>query len=93
MHLENSIVMYSIYNVETLQKVINTVHHIHTITTPYKKLYEGKQDTGLLHPVYINIQGIQLYSKNSLLYLRIVKEKCFSVQRINNTIAHIHKHY
>ena len=52
-------VMYGIYNAETLEKLINTVHHIHNVTTPYEKLFVGKQETGLLHPVYINMQGIQ----------------------------------
>ena len=67
MHLENSRVMYSIYNAETLETPINTVHHINNIATPYEKLFAGKQDTGLLHPIYVNVQGIQLYSINSLL--------------------------
>ena len=74
-HLENSMVMYGIYNAETLQKFINTVHHIHNITPPYERLFVGQQDTGLLQPIYINMQGIQHYSINSLLYLTIVKEK------------------
>ena len=34
MHLEDSIVMYGIYNTETVDKLIDTVHHIHNITTP-----------------------------------------------------------
>ena len=29
MQLENSMLMYGIYNAETLKKLINTVHHIH----------------------------------------------------------------
>ena len=34
MHLEDSMVMYGIYNAETLEKRIDTVHHIHNIITP-----------------------------------------------------------
>ena len=41
MHLEDSMVMYSIYNAETLEKLINTVHHIHNYTSPNKKLFAG----------------------------------------------------
>ena len=37
-HLENSMVMYGIYCAETLEKPINTVHHIYNITSPYDKL-------------------------------------------------------
>ena len=75
MHLENSMVMYGVYNAETLEKLINTVHHIHIVTTLYEKLFAGKQDTGLLHPIYTNMKGIQHYFINSLLYLKIIKEK------------------
>ena len=39
MHLETSMVMYGIYNAETLEKLLNTVHHLHNITTPYEKLF------------------------------------------------------
>ena len=75
MHLEHSMVMYGIYNAEMLEKLINTIHRIHNFTSPYEKLCEGQQDTGLLQPIYINMPGIKHYSINSLLYLRIVKEK------------------
>ena len=75
MHLEDSIVIYGIYNAETLEKLINTVHCIHNNTSPNKKLFAGQQGTALLQPIYANMQGIQHYSINSLLYLRIVKEK------------------
>ena len=33
-HLEHSMVRYGIYTAETLEKLINTVHHIHNITSP-----------------------------------------------------------
>ena len=75
MYLENSMVMYGIYNAETLEKLINTVHHLNNITIPYENLFAGKQNTGLLHPIYVNMQGIQHYSIDSLLYLRTVKGK------------------
>ena len=63
------------YNAETLEKLNNTVHHLHSVTTPHEKLFAGNQNTGLLHPIYINMQGIQHSSISSLLYLRTVKEK------------------
>ena len=47
--------MYGIYYTDTLEKLINTVHHIHNITSPYEKLFAGQQDTGLLHPIYVNM--------------------------------------
>ena len=37
MHLEDSMVIYGIYNAETLEKLIDMVHHIPNITTPNEK--------------------------------------------------------
>ena len=67
--------MCSIYNAETLEKLINRVYHIHNFTSPHEKLFTGQQGTALHLPMYANAQGIQHYSINSLLYLRTVKEK------------------
>ena len=35
MQLENLMLMYGIYNAETLEKLINTVHNIHNMTSLY----------------------------------------------------------
>ena len=77
MHLENSIVIYGIYNTEILGKFINTIHCIHNITTPYEKLFKGQEDTGLLIIVFKNCN----------------RNICSDVQRIYNIIVHIHKCY
>ena len=74
-HLEDLMVMYGIYNAETLEKHINTGHCIHNFASPSEKLLSGQQGTALLQPLYANMQGRQHYFINSLLYLRIVKEK------------------
>ena len=63
MHLEDSMVMYSIYNAEALEKLINTVHHIHNFTSPNERLFAGQQGTVLHQPIYAKIQGIH-YSIN-----------------------------
>ena len=70
MHLEDSMVMYGIYNVETLEKPINTVHCIHNFTLLNEKIFAGQQGTALHTPIYTNAQGIH-YSINSLLYLKL----------------------
>ena len=67
MNLEDSVVMYGIYNAQTFERCINTVHHFHN--------YTSQQGRALHLPMYANTQGIQHYSINSLLYLRTVKEK------------------
>ena len=75
MHLEDSAVMYSIYNAEILEQLINTVHCIHNTTTSNEKLFVRQHSTTVLQSLYANVQGIQHYSINSLLYLRTVKDK------------------
>ena len=76
MHLEDSMVMYGICNTETLEKLLDTVHHIHNITTPNEQLFTGQLNVAFMW--YINThgtQGIQHYAINSLLYLRTIREK------------------
>ena len=46
MHLEDSMVMYGIYNAETSENFINTVHHAFTIShQTNEKLFTGQQGT------------------------------------------------
>ena len=75
MHLEDSMVMNSIYNVDTLEKLINTEHHMHNFTSPNGKLFAGQLGTAMIQPIHAKIQSIHHYSINSLLYLRSIKEK------------------
>ena len=37
MKLDNIVLMYGIYNAETLEKLINTVHEIHNVTSSHEK--------------------------------------------------------
>ena len=39
--LENSVLMYGIYNTETLEKLIDTVHKIHNTTSSHERLFAG----------------------------------------------------
>ena len=39
--IENSMLMYGIYNAETLEKLINIVHCIHNATSSHEKLFAG----------------------------------------------------
>ena len=67
--------MYGIYNAETLEHLINMVHCIHNTTSLHEKLFTGQQNSVTLRSLYVNVQGIQHYSINSLLYLRTVQDK------------------
>ena len=82
--------MCGIYNAETVEKLINIVHHIHSSTSPNKKLFVGQEGTTLLQSTCANTQGIQQYSINSLLYLRIVKEKYVLMYKEFITQLHIY---
>ena len=78
--------MYGIYNSETLEKLIDTVHKMHNATTPNEKLFTGQQNSITLRSIYANAQGIQHYSINSLLYVRTVKVKyvnCTYMQQLS----------
>ena len=39
MHLENTLVMYGIYTEETLEKLVTTVHALHSRQSSYKSLF------------------------------------------------------
>ena len=43
--LENSMLMYGIYNAETLEKLINTVQHIHNTISSHEKLFAGQHSS------------------------------------------------
>ena len=42
MHLENSMLMYGVYNMETLEKLITPVHNIHNTTSSHQRLFSGQ---------------------------------------------------
>ena len=66
MQLENSMLMYGVYNAETFEKLINTVHHIHNTTFSHERLCAGQQSS--LRSLYANSLGLHDYSINPVLY-------------------------
>ena len=81
MQLENSILIHGIYNAETLEKLINTVHNIHNTTSLHERLFAGQQSSLTLRSLYANSLGLHHYSINSLLYLRTVQNKHIALYR------------
>ena len=67
MQLENSMLMYGVYNAETLEKLINTVHNIHNTTSLHERLFAGQQSSLTLRSLYANSLGLHHCSINSLL--------------------------
>ena len=68
MKLDNTMLMYGIYNAETLEKLIETVHEIHNATSLHGKLF-AEHNHSLFRMLYTDALGIQQYATNSLLFL------------------------
>ena len=69
-HLENTLVMYRIYNAKTLENLVKTVHALHSNQTLYEGLFAGQ--TSAAYEAYSEMHGthgIQHYSVNAMLYL------------------------
>ena len=81
MQLENSMLMYGIYNTETLEKLVNNVHDIHNTTSSHERLFEGQQSSLTLKSLYTHSLGLHHYSINSVLYLRTIKDKYIALYR------------
>ena len=80
--------MHGIYNTETLEKLIKTVHEIHNTTSSHDKLFAGEHNDSLFRMLYTDALGIQQYATNSLLFLRIIQDKYISLYR--ELITHLH---
>ena len=79
--LDNTMLMYGIYNAETLEKLINTVQGIHNVTSSHERLFTGEHNPALFRLLYTNALGTQQYAFNSLLFLRIVHDKYISLYK------------
>ena len=86
--LDNTMLMYGIYNTETLEKLIKTVHEIHNATSSHEKLFAGEHNHSLFRMLYTDALGIQQYATNSLLFLRIIQDKYISLYRELMTQLH-----
>ena len=72
-HLENWMAMYCIYNSESLEKLNNTVYEMHNTTIPNEKLFASMLNSW--HTWYFTKDGVYQYATNSILYLKMIKEK------------------
>ena len=76
--LDNTMLMYRIYNAETLEKLINTVLEIQNVTPSHDKLLAGEHNPAIFRLLYMDALGIQQYAFNSSLFLRVVQDKYIS---------------
>ena len=72
-HLEDSMIMYGVYNVDTLEKLIQMVHKMNNGSVWYEKLYVGQVNNWF--DKYSIGQGVYYYAIHPLLYLRTIEEK------------------
>ena len=66
-HLEDSKIMYGIYNADTLETLIDTVHRLHNKSTWNEKLFAGKIDNWYCW--YLLERGVNHYAINSMQFL------------------------
>ena len=90
MQLESSVLMYGVYNAETLEKLITTVHNIHNITSLHERLFVGQHSPLTFRMFYAHSLGLHHYSTNSLLYLRTIQDKYITLYRELITQLHIY---
>ena len=81
MKLDDTMLLYGIYNAETLDKLINTVYEIHNATSSHEKLFAVEHNHSLFRMLYTDALGIQQYETNSLLFPRIIQDKYTSLYR------------
>ena len=80
MHLENTLVMYRIYNAKTLENLVKTVHALHSRPTLYEGLFAGQ--TSAAYEAYLQMHGtcgIQHYVVNAMLYLQMIQDKYIEI--------------
>ena len=59
MKLDDTMLMYGIYNAEMLEKLIKTVHEIHNAYSSHEKLFAGEHDHSLFRILYTDALGMQ----------------------------------
>ena len=79
--LDNTMLLYSIYNAETLEKLVNRDQEIHNVTSSHEGLFAGEHIPALFRLQYTNALGMQQYAFDSLLFLRVVQDKYISLYK------------
>ena len=59
MNLDDTMLMYGIYNVEPLEKLNKSVHEIHNATSSHERLFAGEHNHLLFRMLYTDALGIQ----------------------------------
>ena len=72
-HLEDTMIMYGVYNSDTLTDLIDTVHRMQNFTTWNEKTFTGKLHDWM--KIYSQDEGMHNYAINSVVFLTTVREE------------------
>ena len=72
-HLEDSVVMYGIYNSDTLEALIDTVYRLQNQSTWNERMFAGQMKDW--YHWYLSAKGVSHYAINPLLFLTTTREK------------------
>ena len=72
-HLEDTMIMYGVYNSDTLADLTDTVHRMQNFTTWNEKTFTGKLHDWL--ELYLQDECVHNYAINSVLLLTTIREK------------------
>ena len=56
--LGSLMLMYGVYNAETLKKLIYTVHNIHNTTSSHERLFAGEHSPSIVWTLYAHSLGL-----------------------------------
>ena len=74
-HLDDTMIMYGVYNSDTLTELIDTVHRMHNTTMWKERTFTGRLNQWL--ELYFHQEGIYHYAINSIFFLtKIRKNTC-----------------
>ena len=72
-HLKDSVIMYGIYHLDTLEQLLETVHRMHNTTSWHEKTFAGKHNHWF--EWYLHKDGVGHYVIYSVLSLTTIREK------------------
>ena len=72
-HLEDMMIMYGVYNSDTLTKLIDTIHKMQNTTTWKERTFTRKLNQ--MYQLYLNEEGMHNFAINSVLFLTTIREK------------------
>ena len=72
-HLEDTMIMYGVFNSDILTALINTVQNMQNVTTWKERTFAGKLTQ--MYQFYLNEEGAHNFAISSILFLTTVREK------------------